>query len=292
MWTGDCCASHSRQAGCCGGRLGALTLRLAGWHRQLFRLYWRWRSRRRGGRPPLDPNLIALIRRVSFENPLWGAPRIHGELLKLGFRLSQSSVSKYMLRSRPGPGSGWAAFLREHAEDIASIDMLTAPSLTFARLYAVVVLAHDRRRILRLDATDHPSALWLACQVAHALRADPAPLYLVRDNDGLYGASFRRALRAMGVRDSPTQPRSPWQNGHVERLIGSIRRECLDHQVLIDAAHLRRLLYAYADYYNHDRTHLALAKDAPLTRAAEAKGRIVSRPVLGGLHRRYFRRRK
>jgi transposase InsO family protein len=259
-------------------------------HERAFGLYWRWRSRHRGGQPPLDPELIALIRQMSLENPLWGAPRIHGELLKLGFHLSQSSVSKYMLRDRPAPGGSWAAFLSEHADAIASIDLLSAPTVTFGRLYAFLVLAHDRRRILHVEVTDHPNALWLACQIAQAFRRNPKPLFVVRDNDGLYGASFREALRAMGVRDRPTQPRSPWQNGHVERLIGSIRRECLDHQLIWNAAHLRRVFRAYADYYNGDRTHLSLKKDSPEPRPIEASGRIVSLPVLGGLHRRYRRR--
>lgn len=265
--------------------------RLPRWHRRLYRWYWAWRSRRRGGRPPLDPELIALIRRLSWENPLWGAPRIHGELLKLGFQLAQSSVSKYMLRDRSWPGgSPWHAFLREHADAIASIDFLTVSSLTFSRLYAFIVLAHDRRRILHVEVTDHPNAVWLACQIARAFRSNPAPLYLVRDNDGLYGARFRQALRALGIHDRPTQPHSPWQNGHVERLIGSIRRECLDHHIIFGAAHLRRVLRAYADYYNNHRTHLALAKDPPHTRAVERSGRIVSQSVLGGLHHRYRRK--
>jgi putative transposase len=268
----------------------ALRARLPRWHRGLFRLYWRWRSRLRGGRPPLDPELIARIRQMSWENPLWGAPRLHGELMLLGYKLSQSSVSKYMLPRRGWPSPGWATFLRDNGENVASIDLLTAQSLTFSRLYAFIVLAHDRRRILHVEVTKHPTALWLGYQVTQAFRLDPAPLYLVRDNDGLYGASFRHALRDLGVRDRPTQPRSPWQNGHVERLIGSIRRECLDHIIVWNAAHLRRVLRAYAVYYNNDRTHLALGKNAPHARATEREGRIIAEPILGGLHHRYRRK--
>ncbi|MGQ0531663.1 MAG: integrase core domain-containing protein [Caulobacteraceae bacterium] len=259
-------------------------------HDIAFRLWWTWRSRHRGGgRPRLDPELIALIRQMSFENPLWGAPRIHGELLKLGVQVSQSSVSKYMLPRPRRATPGWTTFLCEHADDIASIDFLTVPSLTFARLYAFVVLAHDRHRILHVEVTNHPNAPWLSCQIALAFRRDPAPLFLVRDNDGLYGAHFRQALRTLGVTDRPTQPHSPWQNGHVERLIGSIRRECLDHVIVWNAAHLRRVLQKYADYYNNHRTHLALGKDSPRPRAVERTGRVIAEPILGGLHRRYRR---
>jgi len=154
------------------------------------------------------------------------------------------------------------------------------------------VLGHGRRRILHIETTRHPTALWTAGQIVQAFGRNPAPLYLVRDNDGLYGAAFRQALRAIGVRDRPTEPGSPWQNGHVERLIVTIRRECLDHQIILNAAHLRCVLRAYAEYYNRDRTHLALGKDSPRSKPIEAKGRIISRRVLAGLHRRYFRSRE
>lgn len=231
----------------------------------------------------------ALIRRISAENPGWGAPRIHGELLKLGFRLSQSTVSKYMLR-RPGfPAQGWKTFLANHAEAIVGVDMLTVPTLAFGCLYAFVVLAHERRAILHVEVTDHPTARWLALQITQALGGSRMPDWLIRDNDGAYGYSFRRQVHALGVRDSPIRPHSPWQNGHVERLIGSIRRECLDHIVIINAGHLRRILQAYARYYNQHRTHLALAKDSPHCRPVEHLGPISSRPMLGGLHRRYYR---
>jgi putative transposase len=278
--------------GLCCGCLARLASAAPSWHRRLYRWYWRWRSRHRGGRPPLDPELIALIRQMSFENPLWGAPRIHGELRLLGYTLSQSTVSKYMLPRRGRPNGAWTVFLRDHADNIASIDFLNVQSLTFRRLYAFIVLAHDRRRILHIEVTTHPSALWIGGQIAQAFRLNPAPLFLVRDNDGLYGASFRQALRALGISDRPTQPRSPWQNGHVERLIGSIRRECLDHVIVLNATHLRRVLRRYADYYNNDRTHLALTKNSPRARTVERSGRIVAEPILGGLHHRYRRKPK
>ncbi len=233
-----------------------------------------------------------MIHRISAENPLWGAPRIHGELLKLGFCVSQSSVSKYMLPRSGRPTQGWATFLRNHAPEIAAIDMLCVPTLTFRRLYAFVVLSHRRRAILHIEVTDHPTAQWLAYQIGEAFAIDALPAFLVRDNDGAYGMVFRNKLRAMGIRDRPTMPHSPWQNGHIERLIGSIRRECLDHVIILNAAHLRRVLGNYARYYNGDRTHLALDKDAPKSRPLERRGLIVSEPRVGGLHRRYRRKER
>ena len=167
--------------------------------------------------------------------------------------------------------------------------MLTVRTVTFENLYVFVVLGLGRRRILHIEVTDHSTSLWLARQITDAFPWDEAPKYVARDNDGAYGMTFRRRLRAMGIRDKPIRPHSPWQNGYVERLIGSIRRECLDHQFIWSAAHLRRVLRAYADYYNNDRTHLGLGKDSPNSRAVEAEGEIVSRPVLGGLHHRYSR---
>ncbi len=273
----------------CGRRFITALLSL---HQCAFRLWWRWRSRHKGGRPPLDPALIALIRRMSFENPLWGAPRIHGELMKLGFRLAQSTVSRYMLPRQGRSNESWAAFLRNNARSIAAVDMLTVRTVAFDCLYAFIVLAHDRRRILHIEVARHANALWLARQIAEAFRDYSPPLIIVRDNDGAYGETFRRQLRAMGIRDHPTAPHSPWQNGHVERLIGSIRRECLDHCLIWNTTQLRGVLGAYADYYNNDRTHLALGKDSPYGRVVERHGAIRSRRVLGGLHRRYHREPK
>jgi len=272
-----------------GGMPGGLPDRLVRWHRDFIRLRWKNKSANRGGRPRIRAELMELIRRMSHENPLWGAPRIHGELLKLGFRVAQSTVSKYMVPRAGRPVQTWATFLRNHAPDIAAIDMLTVPTLGLDYLYAFVVLGHGRRAILHVEVAYHPTALWLAQQITEAFPWNEAPHYLVRDNDGAYGLVFRRRLKAMGIRDRPTAPHSPWQNGHVERLIGSIRRECLDHLIILNAAHLRRVLRAYADYYNNHRTHLALARDAPNFRQVEADGDVISRPVLGGLHRRYGR---
>lgn len=195
-----------------------------------------------------------------------------------------------MLPRRGRPGQSWANFLANHAGDIAAIDLMSVPTLNFTRLYAFIVLGHERRAILHIEVAASPTALWLAAQLRAAFEGRPGPAILVRDNDRLYGRVFRDQIRALGLDDRPTQPASPWQNGHVERLIGSIRRECLDHVIIFNAAHLRRVLKDYAAYYNADRTHLALCKDSPLRRRVEGQGRIVSRPVLGGLHRRYGRR--
>lgn len=252
---------------------------------------WWWRRRHKPGRPKLDPELIALIRRISYENPLWGAPRIHGEMLKLGFKLAQSSVSKYMLPRNGRPSQSWETFLSNHAGAIAAIDLLTVTSLSFERLYVFVALAHGDRRILHVEVTNHPNAMWLCHALGAAMANDRRCTILVRDNDALFSAAFRDRIRALGLDDRPTQPASPWQNGHVERLIGSIRRECLDHVIVFGVAHLRRLMEAYAAYYNGDRTHCALVKETPLGRAIERRGRIVSDKRLGGLHDRYRRTR-
>ena len=252
------------------------------WHRSGFKAFWRWKSRNRAGRPKVDRELRDLIRRMSRENPLWGAPRIHGELLMLGFEVAQSTVSKYMVRGRRPPSQSWRTFLR--MEVIAAIDMCVVPTLTFERLFAFLVLSHGRRQLLWFEVTRHPTAEWLARQITEAFPWISAPTYLVRDNDAAYGHVFTSRLRAMGIRDRPISPRSSWQNGYAERLIGTVRHECLDRMLIFGEAHLRRILSMYAIYYNKSRTHLSLHKDAPLHRAIQ---RAV--PVLGGLHHRYAR---
>jgi transposase InsO family protein len=216
------------------------------WHRCGFRAYWRWKSRARPGRPRVESELRDLIRRMTEENPLWGAPRIHGELLKLGFKVAESTVSKYMMRRRGPPSQTWRTFLRNHAEAIAAIDLCVVPTLTFERLFAFLVLGHGRRQLLWFAVTRNPTAEWLAQQIVQAFPWDTAPTYLVRDNDGAYGQAFTRRLRAMGIRDRPTSPRSPWQNPYAERLIGTLRRECLDHVLIFGERHLRRILALYS----------------------------------------------
>jgi transposase InsO family protein len=259
------------------------------WHRAGFRAYWRWKSRGRPGRPKVTLELRELIRRMNKENPLWGAPRIHGELLKLGFDVAESTVSKYMARRRGPPSQSWRTFLRNHADAIAAIDLCVVPTVTFGCLFALVVMGHGRRQLLWFAVTRHPTAAWLAQQIVEAFPWDTAPTYLVRDNDRAYGQVFTKRLRAMGIRDRPIAPRSPWQNPYVERLIGTLRRDCLDHVVILGERHLRRVLTLYALYYNQTRTHLGLGKDAPLGRAIERSGTIVATPILSGLHHHYAR---
>jgi len=259
------------------------------WHRAGFKAFWRWKSRRRAGRPKIDRDLRDLIRQMSCDNPLWGAPRIHGELLMLGFEVAQSTVSKYMVRGRRPPSQSWKTFLRNHADGIAAIDLFVVPTVTFDQLFAVLVLGHSRRELLWFEVTRHPTAEWLARQITEAFPWDEAPRFLVRDNDRAYGHVFTRRMQAMGIRDRPISPRSPWQNGHAERLIGTIRRECLDHVLVLGAGHLRRILAEYTEYYNGARTHLALEKDAPCARLVQARGEIVAIPVLSGLHHQYLR---
>src|SRR5271169_1421870 len=259
------------------------------WHRAGFRSYWRWKSRSLGGRPQIDSDLRALIRRMSVENSLWGAPRIHGELLKLGFAVAQSSVAKYMVKRRGAPSQGWRVFLRNHAPEIAAMDLFMAPTINFDLLHVFVIVRLDRRSLVWINVATNPTAEWIARQITEAFPWDDAPQYLIRDWDRIYGTVVKRRLRAMGIRDKPTAPASPWQNGFAERLIGSIRRECVDHFVVLGEAHLRRILRAYARYYNDIRTHRSLDKDAPVSRPIQRTGTIRSHAILGGLHHHYVR---
>src|SRR6201997_5280430 len=249
---------------------------LVRWHRAGFRRYWRWKSRSSGGRPQIDTELRVLIRRISIENPLWGAPRIHGELLKLGIEVAQSSVAKYMIERRGPPSQGWRTFLRNHAPEIAAMDLFVVPTIGFGLLYAFVIVRIDRRDLAWINVTANPTAEWIGRQITEAFPWDEAPRYLIRDRDRVYGAAVKRRLRAMGIRDKPIAPGSPWQNGFAERLIGSIRRECVDHIVVLGEGHLRRILTKYAAYYNRLRTHRSLNKDAPIHRAIQRVGGIVS----------------
>src|SRR5437764_836876 len=258
------------------------------WHRAGFKSFWRWKSRNRAGRPKIDRGLRDLIRRMSKENPQWGAPRMHGELLMLGFEVAQSTVSKYMVQGG-SPSQSWKTFFGNHAQAIAAIDLCVVPTLTFERLFAFLVLGHGRRQLLWFEVTRHPTAEWLARQITEAFPWASAPAYLVRHNDRAYGHAFQSRVSAMGIRDRPISPGSPWQNGHAERLIGTVRRECLDRMLIFGEQHLRRVLALYAAYYNQARTHLALGKDAPLGRATQRSGVIVAIPILSGLHHQYVR---
>ena len=259
------------------------------WHRKGFAAYWRWKSRSPGGRPRIAREVRDLIRRMSLENPLWGATKMHGELLKLGIAVAQSTVSIYMVPRRGRPLQTWKTFIHNHAEGLASIDLFVVPTIAFQQLFAFLVLGHKRRQLLWFAVTRNPTAEWLALQITQAFPWDTAPKYLIRDNDRAFGAVFKARVQAMGIRDRPTSFRSPWQNGHVERLIGSTRHECTDHVIVFNEAHLRRILSKYASYYNEVRTHLSLGKDAPCTRPIERFGEIITQPILGGLHHRYGR---
>ena len=262
---------------------------LVRWHRAGFRRYWRWKSRSRGGRPQIDAELRALIRHMSMENLVWGAPRIHGELLKLGFSVAQSTVATYMVKRRGPPSQGWRTFLRNHVPDIAAMDLFVVPTIGFKLLYGFVIVRLSRRDLVWINVTTNPTAEWIARQITEAFPWNEDPRYLVRDRDRIYGAVVTRRLRAMGIRDKPTAPASPWQNGFAERLIGSIRRECLDHIVVLGEEHLRRILKNYAAYYNGVRTHRSLNKDAPISRPVQRFGVISSHAILGGLHHHYVR---
>jgi len=229
---------------------------------------------------------------MSRANPLWGAPRIHGELLKLGLTVSQATVSKYMPQQRRPPSQVWRTFLKNHAQDLIALDFFTVPTATFRVLFVLVVLSHGRRRLRHFNITEHPTAEWTGRQLIEACGPEDSPRYLIRDRDQVYGERFSRPARMLDIRETVTAPRSPWQNAYAERVIGSIRRECLDYIVVIGERHLRGILSNYVDYYNEPRTHLALAKDAPEPRSAQApsQGRVVEVPRVGGLHHEYRRR--
>lgn len=228
---------------------------------------------------------------MSRENPLWGAPRIHGELLKLGIEVSQATVSKYIKNLPRPPSQTWLTFLRNHIHCSASMDFFVLPTATFRLLFVLIVLHHDRRRIVHFGVTAHPTATWIKQQMTEAFPWDTVPRYMIRDRDGVYGLEVRARIKAMGIDEVLTAPRSPWQNPYVERVIGSIRRECLDHVIVLSERHLRRVLHSYLDYYHESRTHLSLNKDSPVPRPIQPAetGKVIAFPQVGGLHHRYER---
>ena len=263
------------------------------WHRKGFRLFWTWKVRHgQPGRPVVTREIRDLIRKMCRENPGWGAPRIHGELLKLGIDLGETSVSKYMLRCRKPSSQTWRTFLENHVSQLVSVDFFTVPTIRFQVLYVFLVLAHDRRRILHFNVTAHPTAEWTGQQLRNAFPYDKVPRYLLRDRDAIFGNDFREQVRDMGMEEVLSTPRSPWQRAYVERVIGSIRRECLDHVIVFDENSLRRTLASYFDYYHRSRTHLSLRKDSPEPRPVQQPGigPVVAVPQVGGLHHRYERR--
>ncbi len=212
-------------------------------------------SERRPGRPGIAPEVRELIRNMSRSNPLRGDPRVHGELMKLGISISQAAVSKYMVRHRKPPSQTWRSFLDNHVKDLVSVDFFTLPTATFRVLFVVIVLRHDRRRIVHFNVTEHPSAEWTAQQIVDAFPWDTAPRYMLRARDGVYGRYFKRRVTGLGIQQVPSVPRSPWQSPYVERVIGSIRRECLEHVIVLNERHLRRILREYVDCYHSCRTH-------------------------------------
>ena len=263
------------------------------WHRRGFKLYWRWKSRAgKPGRPPVEREIRDLIRRMSRENPTWGAPRILSELLLLGRQVAEATVAKYMVRTRKPPSQTWRTFLDNHVPDIAACDFFTMPTVTFRVLYVFVVLRHDRRRIVHFNVTTNPTAQWTAQQITEAFPFDEAPRFLIRDRDGIYGGYFKNRVKHMGIEEVLITPRSPWQNPYCERIIGSIRRECLDHVIVLNEAHLKRILNSYFEYYHDSRPHLSLDRNSPTPRNVEppSLGEVVSIPIVGGLHHRYTRR--
>ncbi len=261
------------------------------WHRRGWRLYWRWKSRGKTGRPQIEREIRELVRRMARENPLWGAPRIHGELLKLGFVVAETTVARYMPKRDKPPSATWRTFLMNHG--LVACDFFTVPTLTFGVLYVFIVLRHRDRRLLHVRATPNPTAAWTAQQIREAFPFDKAPKYLLRDNDSIYGAEFSCAVANMGIKEVRTAKASPWQSPFVERTVGSIRRECVDHIIPLNRRHLQKVLDSYRTYYNESRCHLGLGKDAPEPREVELPERgakIVAVPQVGGLHNRYTRR--
>jgi putative transposase len=262
------------------------------WHRAGFRRYWTWRSRPKCGRPAIDPEIRRLIKQMATAN-LWGAPRIHGELLKLGIQISEATVSKYLPSGRKPPSQTWRSFLENHVSDLVSVDFFVVPTVFFHVLFVFVVLAHERRRILSINVTTNPSAAWTANQIVQTFPWESAPRYLLRDRDGTYGAVFRNRIKHLDTKEVIIARRSPWQNPYAERVVGTLRRELLDHVIVMNERHLRRLLRRFVgEYYHPCRTHLSLGKDTPGQRAVEPPemGEVIELPVVGGLHHRYVRR--
>jgi transposase InsO family protein len=263
------------------------------WRRRKFREHWARLSRGpKPGRPRVPKEVRELIQRISAANPLWGSPRILGELRKLGIEVAKSTVERYMVR-RPRPRSqGWMAFLRNHLRDMVAIDFFVVPTARFKLLFVLVILAHFRRQVVHFNVTTNPTAQWVAQQIIEAFPWNEAPRYLLRDRHATYGYAFRKRVGNMGIEEVLTAPRSPWQNPYVERLIGSVRRECLDNVVILNERHLRRVLKGYFDYHQRWRTHLSLAMDCPQPRAVQhpSVGYVVELPEVGGLHHHYERR--
>ncbi|MGE5497228.1 MAG: transposase [Syntrophothermus sp.] len=260
------------------------------WHRTAFRSYWRRKSRHKDGRPKLEREVLDLIKQLANDNPLWGVPRIHGEMKKLGIKISQSTVQRYIpKRNGRTTGQRWKTFLKNHSKEIISIDFLTVPTLNFKLIHVLVVIEHNRRKIIHVNVTKHPTAEWTLQQIRNMLFHVDAPKYLIRDRDARYGSTFSNGVSNLGIKQIVTAYRSPWQNGYVERVIGSIKRECLDHVIIMNEDHLRSTLNDYVSYYNKYRTHLGINKDSPDGRPVQIAGKIQKIPAVNGLHHVYLR---
>jgi len=261
------------------------------WQKRRFREYWRALSRSTGpGRPQIPRELIDLIRRMWKANPTWGSPKIVAELAKLGIDVAKSTVEKYRPRRDQPRSPTWGTFLDQHVRDLVSVDFFIVPTATFRVLFVFVVLAHDRRRIVHFNVTEHPTAQWTAQQLVEAFPFDTAPRYLIRDGDGVYGLRVTRRIESLGIDEVVTAPASPWQNAYVERLIGTLRRELLDHVIIFNERHLKKLLSSYLDYYHPWRTHRSLDQDAPdgrLVREADPSN-VLEFPAVHGLHHFYL----
>lgn len=262
------------------------------WQRKRFRDHWTKLSNHdKPGRPRVPKEIIDLIRKMSAANICWGSPRIVGELRKIGIDVAKSTVEKYRVRPRKPPSTTWKSFLNNHAKDVISIDFLVVPTVGFKVLYVLVILSHHRRQVVHFNVTGHPTAHWTGQQITEAFPFDSPPNYLIRDRDGIYGEQFRKRVKSMDIEEILTAPRSPWQNAYVERMIGSIRRDCLDHVVVVNERQLKRILTSYFDYYHRWRTHLSLEMDSPNSRPVQLQGSgiVVQFPELGGLHHHYER---
>lgn len=264
---------------------------LIGWQKKGFKLYWKWKSRR-VGRPNIDWELIKLIRRMQKENPLWSAQRIQGELAKLGFSVCDNTVAKYMRKQKTDPEKTqrWLTFLRNHAKYTVGIDFLVVRTIFFKVIYVFIAISHDRCKILHFGISSKPHSQWVIQQLRETFAFDETTKYVIRDNDKIFSEDFKKAIKRFGLKDKPTAFRSPWQNPFCERVVGTFRRDCLDHMIILNEKHLHDILHEYIfEYYNVSRTHMSLEKDSPIHRPAQTEGKIVSKPILGGLHHVYSR---
>jgi len=262
------------------------------WHRKGFKLFWRLKSRKKAGRPKIDAEIRQLIRKMSRENPKWGVPHIKSELALLGYDVAESTVAKYMFKHPKPPSQTWRTFLKNHTSDIVACDFLTAYTVTFHVYYVFVMLRHSDREILHFNVTQNPTMEWTFQQIREAFPFGKTPRYLLHNNGSVFSRRFRDKLKSLGIESVRTAYRSPWQNPYVERVNGTLRRECLDHLIIFNERHMRRILSEFIDdYYNTTRPHLSLNRNSPIPREIDPSpnGKVVSTPILGGLHHRYHR---